>query len=287
MRDISVMQEKASVLIEALPFIKQFADKVLVIKVGGELVDDQAAAASLAQDIYLLRSVGVKVVVCHGGGPQISRAMKRFGKEPEFIDGHRATDKETLEITAQVLLGDINRKLVSLLNVHGKRAMGLSGVDGKLIVVSQKSEKLGFVGEIEEVNIEVITSLLEQGFIPVVASLGADEAGTTYNINADVAAGHIAKSLKAEKLVVLTNVEGLYESFGDKNSLLSEINTRELQGLIHHGGLSAGMLPKTEAILGALHGGVKRAHILDGRVTHSLLIEIFTEEGAGTMVTPA
>ena len=275
---------KTEVLIEALPFVKQYAGKRVVVKIGGELVDDLEAAKSFVEDITLLRSLGVKVVLVHGGGPQISRLMKQTNKEPVFINGQRVTDQETLELTSMVLLGTVNRTLVALLNAHGKTAVGVSGVDAQIFLCKPKNSTLGFVGEITHVSSRPILNLLDNGYLPVIASLGIDEEGNTYNINADTAAGDLAKAIKAEKYILLTNVEGLYESFGDKDSLISEIDMESLQKLLDSGTLAAGMIPKVESILRALSGSVPRAHILDGRVRHALLLEIFTSEGIGTMI---
>lgn len=286
-RCVEETQAKAETLLEALPYLKHFPGKIVVIKVGGEIVADPQAAARLAQDLILLKSVGIKVVLCHGGGPQITQMMKIWHKDKEsvFINGQRVTDKETLEVTSMVLLGLINRTLVSLLNAHGRKAVGLSGCDGAMFLVKQKSPELGYVGDITQVSTELVDSVLNSGFLPVIASLGIDEHGDVYNINADIAAGAIAVALKAEKLVTLTNVEGLYKTFGDKDSLISEINKANLKSLLTEGLVHDGMIPKLEAIVHALESGVKQAHILDGRVAHAVLLEIFTPEGIGTMVT--
>jgi acetylglutamate kinase len=285
-RRLEETQAKAETLLEALPYLKRFPGRIAVVKVGGELFANPVAAASLAQDLILLHSVGIRVVLCHGGGPQISEMMKRFGKEPKFINGQRVTDKETLEITSMVLLGVINRTIVSLLNAHGRRAVGLSGVDGGMFTVEQKNPELGYVGKVTQVCTEPIMSVLESGFLPVIASLGIDTSGEVYNVNADIAAGELAVALKAEKLVTLTNVEGLYRTFGDEDSLISEIDSSSLKDLLEKEVLSAGMIPKAESIVNALERGVEKAHILDGRVDHAVLLEIFTPEGIGTMITP-
>ncbi len=277
-------QAKASVLIEALPFLKNFGGKRVVIKVGGELLDNESASASFAQDLILLKSVGIQVVLCHGGGPQISRAMKKLGKEPKFLNGLRVTDQETMQIMSMVLLGDLNQKLVSLLNVHGPKAVGVSGADGQLFTVEQENPDLGFVGKISKVNTDIITKTLDNGYMPVVGSVGVDAQGQAYNINVDLAAGRLASALKAEKLIVLSNVQGLYETFGDENSLIPEIKAKGLRKMKASGSLTEGMIPKVDGILEALDGGVKRAHILDGRVNHAVLLEIFTPEGIGTMI---
>lgn len=275
---------KTEVLIEALPFVKQYSGKRVVVKIGGELVEDIDAAKSFVEDIILLRSLGVKVVLVHGGGPQITRLMKQTNKEPVFVNGQRVTDKETLELTSMVLLGTVNRTLVSLLNAHGKNAVGVSGVDARIFLCKPKDPALGFVGEITHVSSRPIINLLGNDYLPVIASLGIDAEGNTYNINADTAAGDLARAINAEKYILLTNVEGLYESFGDKDSLISEIDMESLQTLLDSGTLAAGMIPKVESILHALSGNVPRAHILDGRVRHALLLEIFTSEGIGTMI---
>ncbi len=278
---------KAGVLVEALPYIKQFAGATVVVKGGGEIVDDPGAAQSFAEDVVLLHSLGLRVVLCHGGGPQISRMMEAVGKEPVFKDGLRVTDDDTLEVTAGVLLGTVNRQIVSLLNAHGPVAVGMSGVDARLYVTDVADPELGHVGAIREVNPGVVVQLLDDGFIPVVASLGLGDDSATHNVNADSAAGALAVALCAEKYIVLTNVEGLYESLSDADSLISRIDTDGLRAMLSGTGLSAGMIPKIESVLTALDGGVGSAHILDGRVEHALLLEIFTDEGIGTMVHAA
>lgn len=283
-RTIEETQAKAAVLREALPYIKQFKNQRVVIKVGGELFQDEAAARSLVEDLGFLRSVGVNVVLVHGGGPQISRAMKKFGKDPVFVKGQRVTDAETLELTAMVLLGEINRSIVALLSSTGTAAIGISGIDHSLLKVRQKDPDLGYVGEVVGINTAPIDNLLSHGYVPVIASLGIDASGSSYNINADTAAGKIAVAIHAQKLVLLTNVPGLYETFGDDDSLISEIDTKGLIRLISHDKLSEGMIPKVESIISAINGGVSQAHILDGRVKHALLLEIFTPEGIGTMI---
>ncbi len=283
-RHVEETQKKASILIEALPFIKQFCGKRVVIKVGGELIDNQEQARSLAEDLLFLKSVGIHVILCHGGGPQISRAMKTLGKEPAFVNGQRVTDAATLEITLMVLLGLLNQQLVGKLNMHGPQAVGLSGVDGQMLLVKQRNPEMGFVGDIVRVSTAPIERLLADGYLPVIASIGIDESGQAYNVNADIAAAEIARQLGAEKLILLTNVEGLYESFGNRDSLISAIELADLENIQQSGSLAAGMIPKVEAILLAMKGGVQKAHILDGRVRHAVLLEIFTPEGIGTMI---
>ncbi|MFN8103175.1 MAG: acetylglutamate kinase [Acidimicrobiia bacterium] len=269
-----------------MPYLRELAGRRVVVKCGGEIVDDAEQAASLVQDLLLLKMVGIDVVLCHGGGPQISRMMKRLGLEPAFREGRRVTDAETMEITAMVLLGRVNLELVGLLNVHGTEAIGVNGADGRLFLVETDPRGIGYVGRIVEVSPEPVDRLLADGYLPVVASIGMDAGGRPHNINADEAAGRLAAALGAEKFVLLTNVEGLYESFGDEDSLVSEIDPPGLRALAAGGSLSAGMGPKVEGILAAVEGGVPRCHILDGREDHALLLEIFTPEGIGTMVTP-
>ncbi|RIL11601.1 MAG: acetylglutamate kinase [Proteobacteria bacterium] len=284
---IEETQAKAAILAEALPYIQRFSGTRILVKVGGELFDDGEAAKSLAYDLGFLRTVGIDVVLVHGGGPQITRAMQRFGKEAIFIEGQRKTDAETLELTAMVLLGDINRRLVSLLNSTGTKAIGLSGADDNMLIVEQRDPELGFVGAVKNINTAPIKSLLSSGYVPVIAGLGVDQSGQLYNVNADSAAGKIAVAIGAEKFVLLTNVPGLYENFEDKGSLISEIDLAGLIRLLSTGKVSQGMIPKIEAILTAVKAGIPRAHILDGRVRHALLLEVFTKEGVGTMVRGA
>ncbi|MCC7076777.1 MAG: acetylglutamate kinase [Acidimicrobiia bacterium] len=284
-RHLAETQAKAKTLLEALPYIEEFAGTRVVVKVGGEITEATASAAAFTRDLLLLKHVGVDVVLCHGGGPQISRLMETVGTSPEFVGGLRVTDAETMRLTAMVLLGDVNRTLVGHLNAHGSHAVGLSGVDGRLFLCEPKDPALGFVGEIVSVDPRPVVRLLEDGYMPVVASVGMDEDGNAFNINADTAAGALAGALEAEKLIVLTNVEGLYEDFGDADSLVSEIDTAGLRRMYDAGGLHTGMLPKVAAVLHALDAGVAAAHILDGRIEHSVLLEIFTPEGIGTKVT--
>ncbi|MCC6932036.1 MAG: acetylglutamate kinase [Deltaproteobacteria bacterium] len=278
------LQKKTETLIEMLPYVTEFSGKRVLIKVGGEILEDMNSAKSFCQDIILLRALGLQVVLCHGGGPQITKLMKSMNKEAVFVRGQRVTDAETLDLTAMVLLGNINRTLVSLLNTFGKRAVGMSGVDARLFVCRAKDPALGFVGEICSVSARPIMNLLNNNYLPVVASLGMDNEGNNYNINADTAAGELAKAIGAQKLILLTNVEGIYENFEDKSSLISELDEQGLRELLAGGTLAAGMIPKVESILTALSGGVPHAHILDGRIEHAVLLEIFTAEGIGTMV---
>ena len=278
--------EKAAVLAEALPYIRRFSGKVVVVKYGGNAMEDERLARLFAEDIVLMRSVGMRPVVVHGGGPQIGDLMNRLGKAPEFRSGLRVTDAETLDIARMVLVGRVNRDIVSAINVHGALAVGLSGEDAQLIGAVARSPELGFVGDVENVNADILDRLLAQELIPVVATIGADVAGQSYNINADTVAGAIAEALSAERLVYLTNVEGLRKDLDDPSSRISAISAGDLQGLVDAGAISEGMIPKVASCVQALRNGVRRAHILDGRVPHVLLLEFFTDEGVGTMVEP-
>jgi len=277
-------REKAGVLAEALPYIRRFWGRVVVVKYGGNAMEDPALAQLFAQDIVLMRSVGMRPVVVHGGGPQIGDLMSRLGKEPEFRQGLRVTDAETLDIARMVLVGKVNRDIVSEINVHGPLAVGLSGEDAGLITASRRSPELGFVGDVDAINASILERLLSEELIPVVATIGSDLEGQAYNINADTAAGAIAEALSAEKLVYLTNVEGLLKDVEDPGSVISQLSADDLEAMIDDGTLTEGMIPKARSCLRAVRRGVGHAHILDGRVPHALLLEIFTTEGIGTMV---
>ncbi|MGD0808660.1 MAG: acetylglutamate kinase [Acidimicrobiales bacterium] len=277
---------KAEILVEALPYIRRFWDKVVVVKYGGNALGGGSTLAGFATDIVLMRSVGMRPVVVHGGGPQIGELMERLGKKPEFRDGLRVTDAETLDIARMVLVGKVNRDIVSAINVHGPLAVGVSGEDAGLIQAAQRDPELGFVGDISEVKPELLVRLLAQDLVPVVATIGSDETGQAYNINADTAAAAIAVALEAQKLVFLTDVEGIRADVKDPASLLSQLSARDLSALIEKGAVGAGMIPKAQAARDAVCGGVAQAHILDGRAPHALLLEIFTHSGIGTMVTP-
>lgn len=279
-------EAKAGILVEALPYIQEFWGRTVVVKYGGHAMADPSLADSFAEDVVLMRLVGMNPVVVHGGGPQITALMQRLGKEPEFVDGLRVTDSETVDIARMALVGKVNREIVASVNRHGPYAVGLSGEDAGLIVARQRDERLGFVGDVASVNAGVLERVLREELIPVVASIGADATGQAYNINADTVAGAIAGALRAEKLVYLTDVAGLYGDLGDEGSLLSEVDAAELEELVGSGRLSEGMVPKVRSCLSAVHGAVARAHILDGRVPHALLLEFFTREGIGTMVMP-
>lgn len=273
---------KARILMEALPYIKRYHGRTVVVKYGGAAMEDPALRESFASDIVLMRYVGMYPVVVHGGGPQISQHIRRLGGEPVFVGGYRVTTAEDLEVVRMVLCGVINKDIVSLLNRHGTLAAGVSGEDGNMIIVRQKDPALGFVGEVERVNPSIITDLLRD-FIPVVASLGVDADGRPHNVNADEVAAALAAALGADKLVYLTNVAGILDSQGGLISRLHAERAAELQAA---GVLAEGMLPKVSSALEAIKGGVGAVTILDGRVEHAILLEVFTDEGVGTMVTP-
>jgi acetylglutamate kinase len=285
--DASSPELKASVLVEALPYIRRFAGKIVVVKYGGNALagtSEHDALALFAEDIVLMRLVGMRPVVVHGGGPQISALMRRLGKETEFVDGLRVTDAETVEIARMVLKGQVNPQLVAAINVHGNYAVGVSGVDGGLIRATARDPELGFVGDVTQINPEVLHGLLDDEFIPVIATIGADETGQAYNINADTVAGAIAEALHAEKLVYLTDIEGLRRDVGDPTSLIRQTTADELDRLVTAGTIAGGMIPKVASCIHAVRNDVHNAHILDGRIAHVLLLEIFTDSGIGTMI---
>ena len=278
---------RASVLVEALPYIRRFAGKTVVVKYGGNALagaTESDALALFAEDIVLMRLVGLKPVVVHGGGPQISDLMTRLGKVTEFRDGLRVTDAETVDIARMVLSGQVNPQIVAAINVHGRFAVGVSGEDASLITASAKNPDLGFVGEVDRINPGILHRLLDDEFIPVVATIGTDASGQAYNINADTVAGAIAEALGAEKLVYLTDIEGLRRVVDDASSLIRQTSPDELDALMADGTIAGGMIPKVESCVRAVRGGVRRAHILDGRIPHVLLLELFTDAGIGTMV---
>jgi len=275
---------KALTLAEAFPYIREFSGKTVVIKYGGHAMEDPELAQLFAQDVVLMRLVGMNPVVVHGGGPQISDLMRRLGKEPEFIDGLRVTDAETVDIVRMALVGKVNREIVASVNRHGSYAVGLSGEDAGLITVGPRSEELGFVGDIRSIDPSILERLIREELIPVVATVGVDDSGQAYNVNADTVAGAVAEALRAEKLVYLTNVSGLYTDLADEGSLISHVGVNRLAALAEGGQLSEGMIPKARSCVDAVKSGVTRAHILDGRIPHALLLEFFTREGIGTMV---
>lgn len=275
----------AEVLIEALPYIRRFWGSTIVVKYGGNAMTDPALAQSFAADIVLLQAVGLRVVVVHGGGPQIGDLMARLGKVSEFRDGLRVTDAETLDIARMVLVGKVNRDIVAAINSHGPLAVGLSGEDAGLIQAGLRNPELGFVGDVTEVHPAIVESLLAQNLIPVISTIGADLSGQAYNINADTVAGALAGALGAEKAIYLTDIAGLLRDVDDPRSLITETDADEIAELVASGVLSGGMIPKIDACLDALAGGVHAAHLLDGRVPHVLLLELFTDAGVGTMIT--
>jgi acetylglutamate kinase len=275
--------EKSRILMEALPYIKRYYGRTVVVKYGGAAMDDPALRESFANDIVLMRYVGMNPVVVHGGGPQVTAHIEKLGGKATFVDGYRVTTAEDLEVVRMVLAGVINKDIVALINRHGTMAAGLSGEDGALVRVRKKigTTDLGFVGEVEQVNPGIVTDLLRD-FIPVIATLGVDESGQTYNVNADEVAAAVAEALGAEKLVFLTDVNGIV---GEDGTLLTQLSADGVERLRSEGVLTAGMLPKVDAALHAIKGGVPRVTILDGRAEHALLLEIFTDQGVGTMVT--
>jgi len=277
---------KAAILAEALPYIRDFGGKTVVVKYGGHAMDDPTLAGLFATDVVLMRLVGMNPVIVHGGGPQITDLMRRLGKEPTFVDGRRVTDEETVDIVRMALSGKVNREVVATINRNGSYAVGLSGEDAGLIQAAQRDPELGFVGDVRSIDPTIVERLLREELIPVIATVGVDELGQAYNVNADTVAGAIAEALSAEKLVYLTDVAGIYSRWPDESSLVSRVDVAGLEGLLASGALSAGMIPKVESCISALRNGVARAHVLDGRLPHALLLEFFTREGVGTMVHP-
>lgn len=277
---------QAETLIQALPYIRQYAGKTIVVKYGGNAMLDEGLKAAVMQDIVLMRYVGINPILVHGGGPEISDAMQRMGKTPEFVGGLRVTDAETMEIVEMVLTGKTNKNIVAHLNQQGAQAVGLSGKDGNLICAVKETTKgdIGFVGRVTQINPALIHTLTDAGYIPVISSVALGEDGASYNVNADTVAGELAAALKATKLVMMTDVEGIYQDFSDKESLITEMTVKDARQLITDGVVEKGMIPKVEACMTALAGGVERAHILDGRLPHALLIETFTDQGIGTMI---
>ena len=277
-------QHRAEILVEALPYIRKYNNKVLVIKYGGNAMINETLKQQVMEDVALLHLIGVKVVLVHGGGPEISDTLKRIGKEAKFVDGLRVTDRETVEVVQMVLAGKINKTLVKLLESKGGKAMGISGIDGHMIMAKVKDEKLGYVGEITSVNVQPILDLLEKDYIPVISTVGSDLEGNTYNINADTAAAHIAGALRAERLITMTDITGVMMDPHDPESLMPCIDLVDAKELMEEGVISGGMIPKIECCIDAISYGVRKVIILDGRVPHAILMEVLTNEGAGTMV---
>ncbi len=277
--------ERAEVLTQALPHIKRYNGKIVVVKYGGNAMVDEQLKQQVMEDIVLLWLIGVKIVLVHGGGPEISDIMQRLGKKPEFVDGLRVTDKETVDIVQMVLAGKVNKTLVTLLEAKGGRAMGISGMDGRLIEAQMKDERLGYVGAITKINIKPVVDLLEKNYIPVISTVGCDIDGNTYNINGDTAAAHIAGALGAERLIMMTDIAGILRDKDDPTTLIPEITLKDAEKLYADGVISGGMIPKVDCCIEAIREGVKKVIIMDGRVPHSILMELLTNEGAGTMVT--
>jgi acetylglutamate kinase len=278
----------ADVLVEALPYIRSFAGRTVVVKYGGNALagtSEHDALALFAEDIVLMHAVGIRPVVVHGGGPQINEMLTRLNIESQFVNGLRVTDAATMNVVQMVLNGQVNPQIVSAINCHGNVAVGLSGEDARTLQVVPRDEALGFVGDIAKVRTHVINGLLDDGMIPVLSTVGVDAHGQPYNINADTAAGAIAEALGAEKIIYLTDIAGLRRNIDDAASLIQRITLTELSALIEDGTVSGGMIPKVESCMQAVRGGVKSAHILDGRIAHVLLLELFTDQGVGTMIT--
>jgi len=285
MEEIISNSQRADVLTQALPYIRRYNGKIIVVKYGGNAMVNETLKEQVMEDIVLLWLIGVKIVLVHGGGPEISELMSKLGKKAEFVDGLRVTDKETVDIVQMVLAGKINKTLVNLLEMKGGKAMGISGMDGRLIEAKMKDERLGYVGEITGVHISPVLDLLEKGYIPVISTIGCDKAGNAYNINGDTAAAYIAGALGAERLIMMTDIAGILRDKDDPSTLIPEITLSEADQLYREGVISGGMIPKVECCVEAIHEGVKNVIIMDGRVPHSILMELLTDEGAGTMLT--
>ena len=280
-------QERAEVLTAALPYIKRYTGKIVVVKYGGNAMINDQLKQQVMEDIVLLWLIGVKIVLVHGGGPEINEMMTRLGKEPVFVDGLRVTDRETMDIVQMVLAGKVNKTLVNLLEMKGGHAIGLSGMDGRLLQCTVRDERLGFVGEIQKVHISPITDLLEKDYIPVVSTVGCDKNGNAYNINGDTAAAFIAGALGAERLIMMTDIAGVLRNREDPSTLIPEISLPEIPSLRESGIITGGMIPKVQCCAEAISRGVKNVIIMDGRVPHSILMELLTDEGAGTMIRGA
>ncbi|MBR3806284.1 MAG: acetylglutamate kinase [Clostridia bacterium] len=277
--------QRAEVLTQALPYIKKFSGEIIVVKYGGNAMINEQLKEQVMEDIALLWLIGVKVVLVHGGGPEINEMMDKLGKKPEFVEGLRVTDKETVDIVQMVLAGKVNKSLVTLLTMKGGHAVGLSGIDGGLIEAVTKDERLGYVGKITKIRPQPITDLLEKNYIPVISTVATDRHGNVYNINGDTAAAYIAGALGAERLLMMTDIAGILRDKDDPTSLISELSVSEAKKLYEDGVISGGMIPKVDCCIKALEEGVENVTILDGRIPHSILMELLTDEGAGTMVT--
>ena len=276
--------ERAEVLTAALPYIRRYTGKLVVIKYGGNAMVNESLKQQVMEDIVLLWLIGVKVVLIHGGGPEISAMMEKIGKVPQFIDGLRVTDKETIDIVQMVLAGKVNKDLVNLLQTKGGHAIGVSGIDGGILECQMKDEKLGYVGKITKVRAKPIEDILEKNYIPVVSTVASDRHGNSYNINGDTAAAHIAGALGAERLIMMTDIAGILKDKDDPSTLIPEITVSEAKGLYESGVISGGMIPKVDCCIDAIEHGVENVVIMDGRIPHSILMELLTDEGAGTMV---
>ena len=277
-------QHRAEILVEALPYIKKYNGKILVIKYGGNAMINEELKQQVMEDMVLLHLIGIKAVLVHGGGPEISEMLKKIGKEATFVNGLRVTDEETVEVVQMVLAGKINKTLVKLLETKGGKAMGISGIDGHMIQCKVKNPELGYVGEITKVNVQPILDLLEKDYIPVISTVGSDLDGHTYNINADTAAAYIAGALQAERLITMTDITGVMMDPHDPESLIPCIDLQDIRNLFDAGVIFGGMVPKIQCCVDAIEHGVKKVTILDGRVPHAILMEVLTDEGAGTMV---
>ena len=275
--------ERAEVLTQALPYIREYTDKTIVVKYGGNAMLNEELKKAVMGDITLLSLIGVKVVLVHGGGPEITETLKKVGKETQFVDGLRVTDRETVEVVQMVLAGKINKSLVNLLQNTGGRAIGLCGLDGHMIQAKMLDERLGYVGEITGINADPINDVLEKGYIPVISTVGCDKEGNVYNVNADTAASRIAAALGAESLISMTDISGILRDKDDVSSLIPTLRVSEAPKLIEDGVISGGMIPKTQCCIEAINNGVKKVFIIDGRVPHSIIVEILTDEGIGTM----
>ena len=276
--------QRAQVLTQALPYIKRYTGKIVVVKYGGNAMVNEQLKQQVMEDIVLLWLIGVKIVLVHGGGPEISELMDKLGKQPDFVDGLRVTDRETVDIVQMVLAGKVNKTLVNLLEMQGGNAIGLSGMDGHLIEAEVKNERLGFVGEVTHIEIQPVLDLLNNGYIPVISTIGCDKHGNSYNINSDTAAAHIAAALGAERLIMMTDIAGILKDKDDPSTLIPELTVEEAMALYDVGIVSGGMIPKVDCCIRALGAGVKNVVIMDGRVPHSILMELLTNEGAGTWI---
>ncbi len=289
---VELYMNKVKVLLESLPYIKEYFDKIVVVKIGGSMIEDDSIIQSVLDDLILMKYVGIKVVLIHGGGKQINELAIEKGIKPEFVDGLRVTGKDSIEIVKMVLIGNINTKIVSFLNKHGNAAIGISGNDAGFIKCHKKEYKkdgknidLGFVGEIDSINSEFLNNILHSGYVPVIATLGVDDKSNIYNINADTCAADITISLNAKKMILLTDVDGIMEKSSEGNKLISKLTLGQCMELIESGKISSGMIPKVKACMDALENGAERTHILNGTKKHSILVEIFTDKGIGTMIT--